>query len=269
MSSYQDFGRHEFKYALPLSARSDVLRIVGDHAVPDQHATPREDGSVGYYNHTIYLDTEDLRDYHERLSVRRLRNRLRVRTYGRPGDRAPVFLEIKRKIDEWVVKQRVRVCDADTWSGHSHDRPWIEHAHAVDGGGRSVADHFLHLVEGERVPVSAVQYFREAYIDRRRDSHDRVRLTIDREITATVRPDGRGLYAPPDVDLIPRDWMVMELKYSKDRPSWMREICRELGLRALPVPKFGLSVARGVRAGCPQEQRRLMPRSILQTGWST
>jgi hypothetical protein len=48
----------------------------------------------------------------------------------------------------------------------------------------------------------------------------------------------------------------------------MREICRELRLRALPVPKFGLSVARGVRAGRPQEQRRLVPKSILQMGWS-
>jgi hypothetical protein len=269
VSGYQHYGRHEFKYALPLSARAEVLHIVGDRVVPDPHATAREDGLVGYYNHTIYLDTEDLLDYHERLSERRLRNRLRVRTYGRSGDGAPVFLEIKRKIDEWVVKRRVQVCDADTWAAHPHDRPWIEHARAVNGGDHFVAVHFLHLVEDGRVPVSTVQYFREAYVDRRGDGHGRVRLTIDREVTAAVRPDGRSLYASAEVELIPQDWVVMELKYNQDRPGWMREICRELGLRALPVPKFGLSVARGVRAGCPQEQRRLMPRPIRQMGWSS
>jgi hypothetical protein len=269
VSGYQDYGRHEFKYVLPLAARAEVLHIVRDRAVPDPHATARDDGLVGYYNHTIYLDTEDLRDYHERLSERRLRSRLRVRTYGRSGDRAPVFLEVKRKIDEWVVKQRVRVCDADTWTAHAHDRPWIEHARAANGGGSFIAAHFLRLVGDQRVPVSAVQYFREAYVDRRGDGYGKVRLTLDREVTAAVRPDGRSLYAPADVELIPQDWMVMELKYSEDRPGWMREICRELGLRALPVPKFGLSVARGLRAGCPQEQRRLLPSPIRQTGWSS
>ena len=267
LSGYEEYARHEFKYALPLSARAEVLRIVGDRAEPDPHATAREDGLVGYYNHTLYLDTADLLGYHERLSGRRRRNRLRVRTYGRSGDRAPVFLEIKRKVDRWVIKQRVRVCDADTWAAHPHDRPWIDHAHAANGGGSVTAAHFLRRVEDGLAPVSAVQYFREAYIDRRGDGYSGVRLTLDREVTAAVQPDGRSLYASPDVELIPQDWMVMELKYNHDRPGWMREICRELGLRALPVPKFGLSVARGLRAGRPREQERLMPRPIRQMGW--
>ncbi len=267
MSGYQDYGRYEFKYALPLSARSEVLSIVGDNAVPDPHATPREDGLLGYYNHSIYLDTESLTDYHERLSARQLRNRLRARSYGRPGDRAPVFLENKRKIEEWVVKQRVPVCDADTWAAHPHSRPWIEDARSVNGRGRIAATHFLRLVENGRVSVSTVHYFREVYIDRRGDEYSNARLTLDREITATVRPDGRGLYAAPDVDLLPRDWMVMELKYCSDRPRWMRAICRKLGLRALPVPKFGLSVARGLRAGNVREQQTLLPRPIRLMGW--
>jgi hypothetical protein len=267
VSGYQDYGRHEFKYALPLSARAEVLRIVGVHAVPDPHATPGANGLVGYSNHSIYLDTEDLVDYRDRLSVQRMRNRLRVRTYGRPGERAPVFLENKRKIDQWVVKQRVRVCDADTWADHPHDRPWIEHARAVNGGGRFAAAHFLRLVEDGRVPVSMVQYFREVYVDRRGGGYGNVRLTLDRDVCATVLPDGRNLYAAPDVELIPRDWMVLELKFCGDRPAWMRAICRELGLRALPVSKFGLSVACGVRAGHPREQQRLMPRPIRQMGW--
>jgi len=268
VSDYQDYGRHEFKYVLPLSARDELLAIIGDNAMPDQHASAREDGLVGYYNHSIYLDTEDLLDYHERLSVRRVRNRLRVRSYGKPGERAPVFLENKRKIDEWVVKQRVRVCDADTWAAHPHDRPWVDFASGVNGGGRYAAAHFLRLVENGRVPVSMVRYFREVYLDGRGDGYGKVRLTIDREIFAKVRPDGRDLYAAPDVELIPRDWMVMELKFCGDRPAWMRAICRELGLRAHPVPKFGLSIARGVRAGHGRDQEALLPRPIRQTGWA-
>lgn len=267
MSGYQDYGRHEFKYALPLGVRQEVLRIAGEHAQPDPHAIEREDGLMGYYIHSVYLDSDDLVDYHERLAERKVRNRLRARTYGHPGDGAPVFLENKRKVDRWVVKQRVRVCDADTWAEHPHDRPWIEHARAVEGPGRFAARQFLSLVESVRHPVSTVHYFREVFVGLPGASDGRVRLTLDREITATVRPSGRDLYALPDVELMPADWMVMELKYRNDRPGWMREICRELGLRAVPVPKFGLSVARGERADHPLEQRRLMPRPVRQMGW--
>ncbi len=274
MTDAYDYGRHEFKYVLPLAAREQVLAVVGAHVIPDPHAAPRGDGLVGYANHSIYLDTPALLDYHQRLDERRLRNRLRVRTYGQPGDGAPVFLENKRKVERWVVKQRVRVpeVDADGWARWEHDRPWREAAALVRGRGRYAADHFLRLTEGggarpRRVPVSAVHYFREVYVDPRGGDHARVRLTMDREVCATVRPDGRALYAAPDVELLPADWMVIELKYSRTRPGWMRTLCRELGLRAIPVPKFGLSVARGLRADAPREAGRLLPRPIRQMGW--
>jgi len=152
-------------------------------------------------------------------------------------------------------------------AAHPHDRPWIDFAREVRGRGRYAAEHFVRLVEDGRVPVSAVHYFREVYVDRRGDEYGKVRLTLDHEITGTIRPDGRELYAPSDVELMPPDWMVMELKYGGDRPGWMRDICRELGLRALPVPKFGISVARGLRAGHPHDQRKLMPLPIRQIGW--
>ncbi len=268
MTGYQDIGRYEFKYTLPLSDRDRVMEVIAPYTRPDPHADTRDDGLIGYFNHSIYLDTEDLFDYHERLDECAVRNRLRVRTYGRPGDGAPVFLENKRKLEAWVVKQRVRVGDADSWARHTDDRPWVAHAAQVEGRGRYAAEHFVRLVErGERRPVSAVHYFREVFIDLRGDARASVRLTMDREITGTVAPDARNLYAAPDVELLPSDWMVMELKYRGDRPGWMRILARVLGLRAVPVPKFGLSVARGLRADHPRDSRHLLPPPIRELGW--
>ncbi len=268
MTGYQDIGRFEYKYVLPLADRDRVMEVIDDYVKPDPHATARSDGLIGYFNHSIYLDTEDLFDYHERLDESTIRNRLRVRTYGRPGDGAPVFLENKRKLEAWVVKQRVMVGDADSWGADPSERPWIERAARVVGRGAFSAEHFVRLVErDDRRPVSAVHYFREVFIDRRGDTRASVRLTMDREVNATVAPDGRDLYAAPDVDLLPRDWMVMELKYRGDRPGWMRILARALGLRAVPVPKFGLSVARGLRSGYPHDSRRLLPPPIRELGW--
>ncbi|MDP7110584.1 MAG: VTC domain-containing protein, partial [Myxococcota bacterium] len=133
MTGYQDIGRFEYKYVLPLADRDRVMEVIDDYVKPDPHATARSDGLIGYFNHSIYLDTEDLFDYHERLDESTIRNRLRVRTYGRPGDGAPVFLENKRKLEAWVVKQRVMVGDADSWGADPSERPWIERAARVVG----------------------------------------------------------------------------------------------------------------------------------------
>jgi hypothetical protein len=54
----------------------------------------------------------------------------------------------------------------------------------------------------------------------------------------------------------------MELKFDGDRPGWMRTLCKQLRLRAVPVSKFGLSVAKGMRAGNARELRYLTPRAL-------
>ena len=74
------------------------------------------------------------------------------------------------------------------------------------------------------------------------------------------------LYAPADVDLIPPDWMVLEMKFSDTRPAWMSEIVRRLRLRAVPVSKFGLSVALGYRADHPTELRYFTPQPLRALG---
>jgi hypothetical protein len=261
-------GRYELKYVLPAERRPEVLEIVSPHVQPDPHARPMSDGAVGYHVHSLYLDTPDLDDYFERLERRKVRNRLRVRTYGQPGERQPVFLENKRKYGRWVVKHRVQVCDSVVWTGSDDPRPWTALAEQVDGMGRFAAQSFCQLVDGGcRLPVSVVHYEREVLVPRR-DDGQHVRLTLDRRVRATVAPPVTGLFEPSDVDLIPVEWMVMELKFDSRLPGWMRQLCRYLGVRAVPVTKFGLSVAKGLRAGRDHELRLLTPRPLVENGYA-
>ena len=258
----ENTGRYELKYALPLSRREEVLRIALDCVKPDPNADPLPDGASGYLVHSLYFDTPDLRDYFERLDGYRVRNRLRARTYGRPGEGRPVFLENKRKLDSRVVKHRVRICDERQWRSTPGEAPWRPWLGALRGRERYAAQVFTTLVErGGRLPVSCVHYRREVYISRL-PGRDKVRLTLDRDVCAATRPAPQGLFAPPDIDLLPPDWMVMELKFNGDQPAWMRAIIRGLGLRASPVSKFGLSVARGMRPERRAENRFFTPRPL-------
>ncbi len=269
MSIRYQVGRYELKYVLPLERRAEILALVTPHARPDPNARPINGDAVGYQVHSLYLDTEHLSDYFERLERRKVRRRIRVRTYGQPGDRQPVFLENKRKSGKWVVKHRVAVCDAEAWSACCDPRPWREFAHGVNGLGRYAALNFLeHAEGGRRRPVTIVHYEREVFLPLRDDSRH-ARLTLDRNIVATLNPEVNDLFAPGQVELIPAGWLVMELKFDRMSPGWMRELSRTLGLQAVPVSKYGLSVARGPRADRPRELAALTPPPLAGVaGWS-
>jgi hypothetical protein len=251
-------GRWELKYVLPTALHASVLERVAGVAEADPHADDLGDGRRGYYVHSLYFDTPRLDDYFDRLAARRIRNRLRVRTYGWRKDARPVFLENKRKLEERVCKQRRRVTDAETWCT-SGPTPWRDTV--SDWAGR----HFAMLVDGEgRHPVVTVHYRRDTWVS----SRPKARLTLDSSITACAATSASDLFAPGTHDVVPGDLMVMELKFDGDCPGWMRALVRDLRLRAEPVSKFGLSVARVHRGDRPRELRALAARALVRR-WFT
>lgn len=264
MSPHYERGRFELKYVLPAAQRAEVLRLAFPHVLTDPHAVELPGDRRGYLVHSLYLDTPGLGDYFDRLDERKVRTRLRIRTYGLPRQRQPVFLEVKRKSGPWVVKHRVAVGDADEWCESASARPWVGFAARVDGQNRYAAEAFLQLVEGAgRVPVSVVHYEREVFVPRERSAR-RVRLTLDSNIGARRPSCAQDPFGPAEVCLLPPEWMVMELKFEDFAPNWMVRLRHELGVRAVPVSKFGLSVARVQRAAYPEELRALLPPTIMR-----
>ncbi len=261
-----DVGRYEFKYVLPVSRRAEILELVTPHVRPDPNARSLGDGTFGYEVHSLYLDTRELTDYFDRLERRRVRSRVRVRTYGKPGEHQPVFLENKRKSGTWVVKHRARLSDADAWCGCSEPQPWRELGGCTSAGEHYAALSFSQLAEiGGRVPVAVIHYQREVFLPLAGDSRH-TRLTLDRLVQARVEPSVHDLFAPPDIVVIPPDWMIMELKFPGSEPGWMRTLCHRLGVTAVAVSKSSLSVAIGLRHDRPHELRMLTPYPLLKAG---
>ncbi|MCB9765798.1 MAG: polyphosphate polymerase domain-containing protein [Alphaproteobacteria bacterium] len=264
-----DEGRYEFKYALPLSRRSELMDLTAPHTIPDRKARSIGADAHGYEVHSLYYDTFDgerptLRDYFERLAERSIRDRLRVRTYGHRGEEQPVFLENKRKLDDRVVKARALIGNTEGWDAAPGPTPWRALAPGLRPKDRFAYRDFDRRVVGDgRRPVSVVHYVREVYTAL---DDPACRLTIDRDVCATTCPTSLDLYAAPDVDLIPRDWVVLEMKFRAHRPLWMRRICAALGLRAVPISKFGLSVALGFRGGHARELRFFTPYPLRRIG---
>jgi hypothetical protein len=253
-----DLGRYEMKYAVREDRAAELVHACRAFVRPDEHATELPGGARGYIVTSVYFDTPWLEDYGSRLEEHRVRRRVRVRTYGAAGERQPVFLELKRKRDDLVLKQRALVVDADTWATLG-ERPWenlppVRDSHA--------AQRFARVVRARALtPVVSVRYSREVWVDPERP---RVRLTVDRDLLGSRLSSACDLYHLPEpVRLFPPGYVVLELKYDQVAPGWVRAAVRDLGLRAEPISKFALAVAQTIRADHPREARRLLPASLL------
>jgi hypothetical protein len=263
---YEDDGRFELKFALPAGLRPQIITCLPPCVSADLHADDLGDGRKGYVVRSLYLDTPSLDDYAARLGELRLRHRTRFRTYGATAGTSPVFLENKRKLDDQVVKTRIEIGTSQQWMDLSdRARPWEALVPHLKGRSRLVAQRLCKLLEQEdRQTVSSVLYQREVFVDTR-PGCEKVRLTIDSHVQGAARPTWAGLLGDAEFALLPDDWVVLELKFGQVQPGWMRALERKLKLVSEPVSKFGLSVARGIRAGHPRDLRYLTPRSILRS----
>ncbi|MCB9797072.1 MAG: polyphosphate polymerase domain-containing protein [Alphaproteobacteria bacterium] len=245
-------GRVELKYVVHERAcvglREDAL--LGCET--DTRAGPLPGGLRGYTVSSIYLDDEALSGYSERLENAPIRNRIRIRTYGRPGYAAPVFLEHKRKYYDRVIKQRVEVGDADTFPERNPGAPWRAGMLKLSGVKLARAQRFDALVArtGARARC-VVRYEREVFVD------GDARFTLDHDIRAGRCEDMRALYAPAPLRLLPTGAVVVEMKFDQAMPGWMQALLRRHGLCSEPVSKFGLAMA--MLYGREGDVRRLTP----------
>jgi hypothetical protein len=225
--------RFEWKYRVLPEVVPELARALAPHTQLDPYCHIAPDGA--YPVRSLYYDTRDLRFYHETKDRERVRRKLRVRRYH--GDLC--FLEIKRKIDKEVVKERVSVRRSEV-------------AAALDGGdpavlmvGRPGTD--LRTLERFRsnlrslglLPTALVAYQRRALVGRR-DPH--VRITLDSELCGRAHPDPGTLFENDTLLPFERN-CVLELKF--DRPvRWLIEIMRAFRLTHGPYSKYSESIDR-------------------------
>jgi hypothetical protein len=260
MSATEDLGRFELKYALPIADAARVRALAEPHTVPDPHAQDLG-GQLGYAVHSLYFDTPRLDDYSARLGENQVRHRTRIRTYGQAGSRQPIFLENKRKLEDQVVKLRTHLGDTHAWAATGHPAPW-----QVMGTGVGAARWNRQVDREQRSPLTLVHYHREIHMD---PAEPRVRLTLDTHIRARIGGDPADLFGPGKIVLMPPDWMVLELKFDRTPPAWMRTLVRTMHLRAEPISKFGMSLSRGLRAHIGHELRYFTPRCLREPGQAT
>ncbi|MBR2832141.1 MAG: polyphosphate polymerase domain-containing protein [Oscillospiraceae bacterium] len=230
MSELQScFRRYEKKYLLTQEQYRAVKRGMAPFMKPDPH--PR------YTVCSVYYDTGHYDLIRASLEKPVYKEKLRLRSYGVPDGRDPVFVEVKKKYDGVVYKRRVTMAAQDAVR-------YLEGARNGDGSqiGREL-DWFLRFYRPE--PKVFIAYDREAYASA---DGGELRLTFDsalrvRAVDLDLRSGDHG------VPLMDKDLVLMEIKIPGTAPLWLAQLLSEEHIFPDSFSKYGTYYKRFVLGG--------------------
>ncbi len=233
----QDHRLQSQRFELKYRVSEGVARMVRDFASAYLELDEFGAGSEGnsYPVHSLYLDAPDLALYWHTINGNKNRHKLRIRFYDElPG--SPVFLEIKRRVNNAILKQRCAVrreALADVFAGRMPARGALL---SEDGKPLVALQNFHRLLLSHRAaPMAQVSYLREAWISRHDNS---VRVTIDRAVRCAPEPFARLAPAAGTTPTVFGNQAVVELKFTDRFPDWFAEMVRLFGLQQGSASKY-------------------------------
>ena len=99
MTDIMIFKRYEKKYLLNKNEYEKLMSVIKGKLVPDIHGK----NTIC----SLYLDTPDFLLIRNSIDAISYKEKLRLRSYGLPGDEKTIFFEIKKKYKKVVYKRRV------------------------------------------------------------------------------------------------------------------------------------------------------------------
>ena len=186
----------------------------------------------GYMIRSLYFDTPDDRDFHEKEDGIELRRKLRLRCYAPDADFA--VLEMKQKQGDSQRKRSLRMARADAQRLIQGDYSvLLRYAEPF------AAECFGMLHMYAYRPKSVVEYRRKAYVAK----ENKIRITYDHHIIGTESCFdifSRDLLQNP---LLYPSLVVVEVKYNGFLLSYIKDMMERCNASELSVGKYSLSRA--------------------------
>lgn len=219
------FARYEVKYMLTVEQYRELRNRLLPYMNEDHYGW-----------HTIcnlYYDTpqDELIRYSMTKPV--YKEKLRLRSYGTPGQRDKVFLEIKKKYDRIVYKRRIQIPLNQT-----HQILWGQGVpERFEFQEQQILREIRYLASSYQAlyPKVYLAYDRVALADKENGDF---RVTFDRNIrsryTNVCLTDPEGT-----VPLTEEDCYLMETKICGATPLWFARQLDELGIYPVSFSKYG------------------------------
>ncbi len=235
--------RFEMKYVIDEIKAAGIVRYIRPFLQMDRYSKLQRGGM--YPIVSLYLDSPELRLCRESLTGIKNRFKLRIRSYTDEPE-YPRFFEIKRRVNQVIVKSRARVMDANV--------PILLKGRSLPPQGyttdmNALNQFQLYVASIHAGPMVLIRYLREAFESS--SEKDAVRVTFDREICYKVTDE-------PQVRLSGSGWQhnglttgytILEIKFTGCYPGWLPRLVRDFELEVRPVSKYATSMTQASRLG--------------------
>ncbi|NQT26451.1 polyphosphate polymerase domain-containing protein [candidate division KSB1 bacterium] len=233
----EDKFRSEIKFHIPCHMVPEIREFIAPYVKLDPNAKFNHENR--YVVHSLYYDTTMLDFYFEKLDGLKIRKKLRIRTYNDFEKDAVGFFEIKRRYENYILKERSRYSFQQIQAiVRSPEKKWIEH-HEMKNGKLALGRFLYNLMSRKLKPTLLVCYEREAFVD---TFNPTIRLTIDHNIRSKPYPLLEDMFVKSMFDHHGGDNCILEFKYDGLMPRWMRLLMTKQKIQAQSVSKYCMGI---------------------------
>ena len=220
--AYQSiFKRYEMKYIITKEQKKELIKELGAYIELDKYGRTKIN--------SIYFDTPDYRLIRRSIEKPVYKEKLRLRSYGVTKQNSPVFIELKKKMDNVVYKRRIGTTEKEAINYLCKNIDFLE-----DGQIKKeilYVKNYYHNLQ----PKVLVTYEREAYYGK---EDKNFRVTFDDNI----------LWRQEEVSLCRGSWgskilnndeIVMEIKTATALPIWFSRFLSKKHIYKQSFSKYG------------------------------
>lgn len=229
--------RYELKYLVPNSQLSELRNALMPFLNYDKFAASRPDNE--YTIRSVYYDSMKMDAYNDKEDGLKIRKKLRIRTYNELNDNSVAFLEIKRKNEQYISKNRAlfRFADLDELLATGDIEQYILKR---DEKSLQDASRFMfHMHKSFMRPLINIIYEREAYF-LKFDSD--IRITFDKNVRSSTFRTFVDLFDEARTKTIIPGKFVLELKFHKQFTPSVQKILSSFNLTRMAVSKYVIGI---------------------------
>ena len=225
--------RFELKYLVEESLTPAIRDFVSCHLELDDFGVGRPNFS--YPVHSVYLDSDDLHTHQATIVGTKNRFKLRLRYYD-DAPQAPVFFEVKGRVDSCILKRRCGVRRGAVAQVLSGQMPAPDQLVTTEPRHFAALERFLLLMTSINArPKAHNSYLREAWVS----PHDNsVRVTFDRNIRIEPHFDFTAVVPMREPVSIYSPVVILELKFTDRFPNWFNDLVQSFNLMQSSAAKY-------------------------------
>lgn len=227
--------RLEYKFLVPVFLIDSIRADIYPYMNLDPFAKKQNSGE--YTVRSIYYDTPKFDCYHEKIEGIKVRKKYRIRGYNIPEQDKVAFLEIKRKYNNHIDKNRAPINNQNLLSFLTSQN-LDKYILSFSGNGKEKNDaiRFLfHYYRDRLNPVILINYEREAFVGR---FDSTFRITFDKNLRSAAYPSLESLYKEDQMTYALMNYFILEVKFYSGLPTWIKSILTRYNFSRKSLSKY-------------------------------